>query len=225
MIYQQKDMNIETFSNVELLARTAAKRIKEACKTAIKARGTFHLALAGGTTPKRCYELLASMHLPWSKLHIYFGDERCLPAGHAERNDTMAKQVWLDHVAIPNTQIHAMPAELGPNEGAARYTHILEKAPQLDLILLGLGEDGHTASLFPHNPALDDKHLAVPVFDAPKPPSKRVSMGVHYINTAREKWFLVAGKNKHDAMAKMIDAAPLPATQITNAQWLVESSP
>jgi len=217
-------MQIETFRDAVILAQMTVDRVQLACEKAIQERGYFHLVLAGGTTPKRCYQLLVNAKLAWDKLHIYFGDERCLPVGDAERNDTMAKHVWLDHVSIPAAQIHTIPAELGPNEGAARYSCLLNQAPQLDLILLGLGEDGHTASLFPHNPALDDEHLAVPVFDAPKPPPERISMGKGYINGAREKWFLVSGSGKREAMAQIIDGLPLPAAQITGARWLVEDA-
>ncbi|MBL4711867.1 MAG: 6-phosphogluconolactonase [Gammaproteobacteria bacterium] len=216
--------NLELFADAEILARTVVEGIKEACALAIKARGVFHLALAGGTTPKRCYALLANENLPWDKLHIYFGDERCLAVDDAERNDFMAKTVWLNQVSIPGHQVHSMPAELGPDKGAQQYTTLLAQAPQLDLVLLGLGEDGHTASLFPNNPALQDKRTAVPVFDSPKPPSERISMGKHYINAAREKWFIVSGSGKRDAMAQMINGAPLPATLITDARWLVEEA-
>lgn len=216
--------HIELFSDSELLARSVTERIQSACESAIEARGAFHLALAGGTTPKRCYELLATLNLSWDRLHIYFGDERCLSVGDAERNDTMVRSVWLDRVSIPEAQIYSIPAELGPNEGAVRYSMLLNQAPRLDLVLLGLGEDGHTASLFPNNPALDDERSAVPVFDAPKPPSERISMGREYINRAREKWFIVSGSGKRDAMVRMIDGDSLPATQISNAIWMVEEA-
>lgn len=215
---------LETFLDAELLARTVTERIKLACESAIEARSAFHIALAGGTTPKRCYELLAHENLPWDKLHIYFGDERCLAVGDAERNDTMAKNAWLDKVSIPDNQIHSMPAELGSNEGATQYTILLNQAPQLDLVLLGLGEDGHTASLFPNNPALQDERHAVPVFDAPKPPPERISMGLAYINSAREKWFLVSGSDKRDAMAEILNQDQLPAAMITAAHWFVEEA-
>ena len=216
--------HFETFSDAELLARTVVERIKIACESAIETRGMFHFVLAGGTTPKRCYELLATSNLSWDKFHVYFGDERCLPVGDAERNDTMAKNVWLDRVSIPDTQIHSIPAQLGPNEGAIRYSKVLDQAPQPDLVLLGLGEDGHTASLFPHNEALDNERCAVPVFDAPKPPSQRISMSKGYINSAREKWFLVSGSGKRGAMTQIINGEPLPAAQIVGACWLVEEA-
>jgi len=216
--------SLELFPDSELLARNVTGRIRRACESAVESRGEFHIALAGGRTPKRCYELLATMNLSWERLHIYFGDERCLPVGDEERNDTMAKHVWLDRVSIPESQIYPIPAELGPNQGAVDYSRLLDRAPRLDLILLGLGEDGHTASLFPNSPALDDECSAVPVFNAPKAPAERVSMGRGYINRAREKWFLVSGSGKCDAMGRIMDGDPLPAAQITAAHWLVEAA-
>jgi 6-phosphogluconolactonase len=217
-------LSLELFSDPELLARNVAGRIRRACESAVESRGEFHIALAGGRTPERCYELLAAMNLSWDKLHIYFGDERCLPVGNEERNDTMAKHVWLGRVSIPESQIYSIAAELGPNQGAAHYSGLLDRAPQLDLILLGLGEDGHTASLFPNNPALDDGRSAVAVFNAPKAPAERISMGREYINRAREKWFIVSGSGKCDAMDRIMNGDPLPAAQITTARWLVEEA-
>ena len=219
-----KKSKIELFSDAEVLAKTVTQRIKIACKTAVEKRGAFHLVLAGGTTPKRCYELLADENLPWDKLHIYFGDERCLAIGDDERNDTMAKNAWLDKVSIPDSQIHSMPAEEGPNAGAKIYSVLLAKAPQLDLVLLGLGEDGHTASLFPDNPACQDTRYAVPVFDAPKPPPERLSMGQAYINKARDQWFIVTGSGKCDAIEKIMSGEPLPAALFKRARWLVEKA-
>jgi len=219
-----KQSNLELFSDADVLAKTVTQRIRSACESAIEARGAFHLVLAGGTTPKHCYELLAKEDLPWHKLHIYFGDERCLTVGDVERNDTMAKEAWLDKVSIPANQIHSMPAELGPDAGAKRYNTLLAKAPQLDLVLLGLGEDGHTASLFPNNPALQDARNAVPVFDAPKPPPERISMGKSYINKARNQWFIVTGSGKCDAMTQIMSGQPLPATLFEQAHWLVEKA-
>ena len=216
--------DLEIFADAEVLAKTVTRRIKLACELAVEARGAFHLVLAGGTTPKRCYELLAEEDLAWDKLHIYFGDERCLSIGDLERNDTMAKNAWLDKVSIPDSQIHSIPAEEGPDAGAERYSVVLENAPSLDLVLLGLGEDGHTASLFPGNTACQDTRYAVPVFNAPKPPPERISMGQTYINQARSQWFIVTGSGKHDAIEQIMHGEPLPATMFKRAQWLVEEA-
>ena len=111
-------MSEQLFDNAEVLARYAARRVAELCSDAVAINGVCHLVLAGGSTPKRCYELLRDMELPWESLHIWFGDERCLPVGHGERNDTMADAALLNHVPVPSEQIHCMPAELGPESAA-----------------------------------------------------------------------------------------------------------
>ena len=117
------------------------------------ARGRFTIVLAGGNTPRGAYELLRAAPADWSDWQVYFGDERCTAADDAERNSRMAELAWLDHVAIPAGRIHEMPAELGPVEAAARYEEALVGVGRFDLVLLGIGEDGHTGSLFPgHEP-------------------------------------------------------------------------
>ncbi|TAN79899.1 MAG: 6-phosphogluconolactonase, partial [Gallionella sp.] len=182
------------------LSTAVALRIAELAALAIAARGVFRIALAGGETPRRCYEKLRGLAIGWPHVQIYFGDERCLPGGDPQRNDTMARDALLAHVAIPQANIHAIPAELGAREAAARYAAVLDKTIPLDLVLLGMGEDGHTASLFPDNPATASFVAAVPVFNAPKPPAERVSLGMNTLNAARQKIFLVAGAGKREAL-------------------------
>jgi len=216
-------MHICVFPDAEALAAAGAEYIDRICGTAVAGHGAFHLVLAGGNTPGRCYELLTAMDLPWRKLHIYFGDERCLPAGDAGRNDWMARVAWLDHVAIPEDQIHSIPAELGPDEGAALYSRILAGIPGLDLVLLGVGEDGHTASLFPGNPALADERLAVPVFLAPKSPPERVSMSLAALNSAGRRMVMAAGAGKRDALRRISDGESLPAARLRDCLWYVDA--
>jgi len=208
--------------NAEAVAQQAANTVIQAASAAIAERGVFHWVLAGGTTPKRCYELLIDAEIDWSRVHVWFGDERCLPAGDAERNDHMAELTLLDHVAVPDLQIHHIAAELGPELAAEAYHTLLTEAPVMDLVLLGMGEDGHTASLFPHNPALSDSRLAVPVYDAPKPPSERVSMGYAVLNAARRSLVLVAGTGKRDAFALIKAGEKLPVTDVADAEYLID---
>ncbi|WP_035383861.1 6-phosphogluconolactonase [Ferriphaselus sp. R-1] len=215
-----------TFATATQLEQAAVQHVLTAAEAAIHARGAFHLVLAGGTTPRRVYEALRSAHADWAHWHVWFGDERCLPPEHAERNSRMAGLAWLDHVAIPAGQVHAIPAELGPAEAAGRYAQALADVGEFDLVLLGLGEDGHTASLFPgHNwgtlPAAPD---AMPVSDAPKPPPQRVSLSAQRLGRARAVTFLVTGTGKRDAVAAWRAGQAIPATSITPAQgveiWL-----
>jgi 6-phosphogluconolactonase len=213
---------IEAFANPEALSDAAAERIAALAARAQAERGVFRLALSGGRTPRRCYEHLCHGVLDWSRIEVYFSDERCLPRGDSGRNDTLAHETLLQYVPIPSTQIHAIPAEQGPIEAAAAYVRVLESAQPLDLVLLGMGEDGHTASLFPDDPALSSKALAVPVFGAPKPPASRVSLGLDVLNAARHKLFLVTGVEKHDALRRMQEGARFPAARVVGAEWYVD---
>lgn len=205
--------------DLDELSATVAQRIAELAAQAIAARGSFHVALAGGETPRRCYQKLRDLAIDWPHVNLYFGDERCLPAGDASRNDSMVRETLLDHVTIPPANIHMIPAELGACEAAASYALLLCKVAPLDLILLGIGEDGHTASLFPGNPAIDSAAAVVPVFDAPKPHAERVSLGMNTLNAARQKIFLVAGAGKLAALEQILLGDSLPAARVVAAEW------
>lgn len=204
------------FSSVSSLELAAAEAIFNSAQQAIGQRGAFHLVLAGGATPRRVYELLRSKMTDWSKWHIYFGDERCLPADHVERNSRMAAQAWLDHVDIPTGQIHIIPAEQGAERAASAYAKILGKVELFDLVLLGLGEDGHTASLFPHHEwgAAADAPATLAVHDAPKPPPERVSLSAQRLSRTRQLVFLVAGAGKRQAVADWRKRGNIPAASI-----------
>ncbi len=215
-------MREQVFANSGSLALGAAERVARLCCDAVDARGVCHLVLAGGGTPKRCYQLLREMNLPWQALHIWFGDERCLPPGSPERNDCMADAALLSHVPVPADQIHRIPAELGPESAAEIYTALLADMPVMDVVLLGMGEDGHTASLFPGNPALQDMRPAIPVYKSPKPPSERVSMGYTILNAARHRLILVAGRGKSDALSCIRMGERLPVAAVAESEWLMD---
>jgi len=182
----------------------------------IKQRGAFHIVLAGGSTPKMIYQTLPHIKTDWSAWHVYYGDERCLAVGAAERNDTMVQQSWLNHVNIPPTQIHAIPAELGAVEGAKAYAQVIGQIDTFDLVLLGLGEDGHTASLFPSQ-AWGDEEDAPPVLavmNAPKPPPNRISLSAQRLSQARQVWFVVTGEGKRWAIDTWRSEDNIPALSI-----------
>ncbi len=206
------------------LAAAVAQRIADVAHQSVVARGVCRIALAGGETPRRCYELLRHMPVGWVRVHIYFGDERCLPVGDEQRNDTMAQHALLLHVAIPAANVHSIPAEFGAEVAASRYALELHQALPLDLVLLGMGEDGHTASLFPGNPALRSRDSVTAVFDAPKPPPERVTLSMATLNAARRKIFLVAGAGKRIALQRIAQGEPLPAGQVTEAEWYMDQS-
>lgn len=210
---------IVVHDNPDELSAVVAQRVAELAAQAIAARGVFHVALAGGGTPRRCYEKLRDLTVDWTHVQVYFGDERCLPDGDAQRNDRMAFDTLLKHVAIPPDNIHAIPAELGAREAAARYAAVLADIKRLDLALLGMGEDGHTASLFPDNPAAASAAPVVPVFGAPKPPAERVSLGMSTLNAARCKILLVTGAGKREVLAQIASGKLLPAARVAAAEW------
>ncbi len=217
-------MRTQVFAGANELGRAAAELTAQAAAGAIAVRGAFHLVLAGGNTPRHCYKMLRDMGVDWPHVHIWFGDERCLPVGDAERNDRMADEALLAHVAIPISQIHRMAAELGPEEGARLYAEELAIAPVMDMLHLGMGEDGHTASLFPGHATLSDARLALPVFNSPKPPPERVSMGLSVLNAARQKVILAAGAGKREPLARIGKGERLPVAMIEDALWLLDKA-
>jgi len=197
------------------LEQAALQAILDAARQAIAQRGAFYIVLAGGTSPRRVYELLRHASADWSAWHVYIGDERCLPPDHAERNSRMATEAWLDHVSIPPTQIHFIPAEKGP-AAAQAYSQKLAGIELFDLVLLGLGEDGHTASLFPgHDPGMAlGAPDAIAVHDSPKPPPQRVSLSARRLSAARQVMFLVTGAGKKQAVHDWRSGVGIPAAVI-----------
>jgi 6-phosphogluconolactonase len=203
-----------TFDTQNDINQAALNRILAAAKQAISIHGSFLIVLAGGSTPKAIYQLLSQQQADWANWHIYHNDDRCLPVDHAERNSKMAREAWLNHVAIPQSQIHDIPAELGNVEGAKAYTQTLLGVRTFDLVLLGLGEDGHTASLFPGK-AVDNSADAVPVFNSPKPPADRITISQNRLNNASEVMFLVTGAGKQEAVDNWRNGVAIPATLVT----------
>lgn len=202
-----------SFNSQDEINQATVKRILQAANDAIKQRGSFLMVLAGGSTPKSVYQLLAKEQADWENWHIYHNDDRCLPVDHPERNSKMAREAWLNYVAIPPSQIHDIPAELGNIEGAKAYAKTLAGVRAFDMVILGLGEDGHTASLFPDH-AVDNSADAVPVFDSPKPPAHRVTISQSRLNDTHGVIFLVTGAGKQDAVNRWLAGESIPATLI-----------
>jgi 6-phosphogluconolactonase len=209
-----KQIKWHSFESQVSLDQAAMERVVAIAESSIKTRGQFHLVLAGGSTPKNVYTLLKNIKTDWHKWHIYFGDERCLDSGHQDRNSTMAFEAWLNHIDIPVQNIHAIPAELGPVEGAYLYNQTLSQVGDFDLVLLGLGEDAHTASLFPGH-SWDNNLDALAVFDAPKPPSLRISMSPARLSRSTSVLFLVSGKEKQTAINQWKAGDLIPASTVT----------
>ncbi|MCL6555225.1 MAG: 6-phosphogluconolactonase [Burkholderiales bacterium] len=201
------------------VAAEAMRRVEEAARRAIGERGAFHIVLAGGTTPRLLYSLLPQLATDWSRWHVWFGDERVAAANDPERNSVMAQTVWLDRVPIPAAQVHLIPTERGLAAAVEAYRQALAGVGDFDLVLLGLGEDGHTASLFPGHdwgvgPTAPD---VLAIENAPKPPPQRVSLSAARLSRARSVLFLVTGAGKREAVARWRGGGMLPAAAITPA--------
>jgi 6-phosphogluconolactonase len=205
------------FNDADTVAVQAAQRILQAASEAIDERGQFRIVLAGGRTPEAAYRLLVGADTDWSRWQIYFGDERCLPEHDAERNSLMAARALLDSVAIPTANIHPIPAELGAEVAAGEYEPVVRAALPFDLVLLGMGEDGHTASLFPgqQHPAGLLTHA---VHNAPKPPSDRVSLSAGALGEARAVLVLVTGAGKRAAIQGWRSGEKLPIAEIGDSK-------
>ena len=188
----------------------------------LETREHCHVALPGGSTPATCLSRLAEQPLPWDRVHWYLGDERCLPRGAAERNDRMIEQHLWHAITAPKNNIHPIPAELGAERAAEIYAGLIDAIDRLDIVLLGMGEDGHTASLFPDNPALNDPGSVVPVHHAPKPPADRVSLGITTLKAATERVVLTTGPGKRDATDQVKAGVPLPINRIGPLLWFVD---
>jgi 6-phosphogluconolactonase len=225
---------IQVYPDAAGLARAAAERFVTLAAEAIAERGRFLVALAGGSTPRLTYKLLASgdftARIDWPRVHVFWGDERCVPPDHPESNYRMARETLLDGIAIPPQNVHRIRGELPPERAAEAYQGELERflGPdgRFDLILLGMGTDGHTASLFPGTPALEDRgSLAVAAY-IERLPAWRVTLTLRVINASRHVVFLVMGAAKASALRRVQTGEPLPAGLVQPADghliWLVD---
>jgi len=209
-------------ASLEAASIAAADFIATQVSAAIEARGICHMIVPGGNTPARCFTVLAEMSLPWDKLHCYPGDERCYEVGHAERNDVMIETNLLSRIS--GIHFHPMPAELGAEQGALLYRSTLELIDQFDIAFLGMGEDGHTASLFPDNEALQARSTVVAVHQSPKPPADRISMSMVTLQRARTRMVLAAGVSKAEIIAKIRTGEPLPVNRVGDIHWFVDEA-
>jgi len=209
------------------LAARAALRIAAELTRAIAARGQATFALAGGTTPKATYESLAGLPLDWSHIDIFFGDERCVPADHADSNYRMAKAALFDRVAVPSARIHRMQGELADRDAAAQ-AYEAELPERLDLVVLGIGEDAHTASLFPGSPALRELARRVLPVLGPKPPPERLSVTPPVLQSARLCIVLASGAGKAEpvrrAFQEPLDIVATPIQLARDGVWFLDAA-
>ncbi len=204
---------VKIFPDFPALSNEAAKLFVKLSTASIKKKKSFSVALAGGSTPRKLYQLLAlpeyKEQIPWSGVHLFWGDERCVPPSHPDSNYRMVQEILLTKVQIPSENIHRMPGEIDPEKGARIYDQELreffagEGAPHFDLVILGLGKDGHTASLFPSNPSLKEEDRFVVPVDSPEAKHKRLTLTYPVINQAKTILFLVAGEEKAEILSQV----------------------
>ena len=233
---------VEVHPNLEQLAKAAADSFIEAADRAIGLYDQFNVALAGGSTPRGPYRQLAkpdlAARIDWGKAHVFWADERCVPPEHPESNYRMAHEAFLGEVPIPQTNIHRMQGELDPLRAAEAYETTLRahfgavEWPPFDLVLLGMGEDGHTASLFPENRALDESERWVVAEFVESLQTWRITLTLPAINAARQVTFLVAGHSKAGRLREVLGsgavATSLPAGLVRPTSgrlvWLVDQA-
>lgn len=204
------------FETASQVADEVLKQIIEGAEKAMAEKGSFKLVLAGGSTPEKIYQQLVNVKTDWSKWMIYYGDERCLAADDKDRNSIMASNALLSKVAIPAKNIFTMPTELGAVEAAKKYRQMIADVDQFDLVLLGMGEDGHTASLFPEQ-THNLEETVHEVYHSPKPPSDRISLSAKTLANTRQLFFIVTGESKQDPVKAWKDGADLPVAGISPA--------
>jgi 6-phosphogluconolactonase len=231
---------IKILKDAAALAEEGTRRFVKIATEAVAERGRFIAALSGGSTPRAMNALLSApqfkSQVPWANTYLFFGDERFVPPEHPDSNYLMAKESLLKNVAIPENNVFRVQTEgCSPEEAARAYASSLITAtgssqPCLDLILLGMGPDGHTASLFPNSPVLDSQDLVSAVYNSPKPPPVRVTFTYSLINNAREVVFLIAGPDKAPVVRKALEDnvsyKQVPACGIKpkngTLQWLID---
>jgi 6-phosphogluconolactonase len=238
---------VRRYPNLEVLSDAAAEFICSLAGERVSQSGLFTIALSGGKTPKSLYENLArpssSTRMPWSHIHLFWGDERCLPLDHPEGNFSMAFHALISRVPIPPQNVHRIPAEIEPPEGAAEaYEGVLREffgsprkpgpIPAFDLIVLGVGKDGHTASLFPGGKALEESKRWVTAVRTPhgSPPVARITLTLPLISRGRCILFLASGAGKREVLRSILDdpdsaAQRYPAARVNpdgKVVWLVD---
>lgn len=200
----------QVYIDKEELARAAVRRWVELANESIRARNSFHVALAGGSTPKPLYELLRKEDLDWDRIHLYWGDERDVPADHPDSNYRMVRETLIDHIPIPETNVHPIHVQADIETTVAEYRQVLDNIhrgasgqPCFDLIMLGVGDDGHIASLFPESSALTVTESPVVSVYVEKLNSWRVTLTYPVLNMARYLMLLVSGEAKAPVVARV----------------------
>jgi 6-phosphogluconolactonase len=228
---------VERFRDRDAMMQAAAERIVVLAREAIAARGRFLFVLSGGTTPQALYQLLASpsyaAQIDWPQVHVFWGDERCVPPDHAESNYKMAREALLDHVPVPPANVHRIRGEDEPTVAAANYEDELRHClgdDAFDLVLLGMGSDGHTASLFPGTAAAREASRWVVATTGPQGKGQRITLTPVVLDASAEVTFLVTGADKAQRLKQVLEhkpADPVPAQSIRPRgvlRWMIDEA-
>lgn len=223
-------MTAIVLADMAAVAAEQARRFADAARAAIAARGAFTVALTGGGAAKDVYPALRTVDVDWPKVHVFWGDERCVPPDHDDSNFKLARDAFLAHVPA---QVHRMRGEDDPDAAARAYDDELRAVcgadRALDVVHLGIGPDGHVCSLFPGHPLLEDPRIVAWLDDSPKPPPRRITLGMPALAAAREVWFLVGGRSKERPVREALSdpASPLPCARVHRAArastWLLDA--
>jgi len=234
-------MTLKIFDNLDELSQKAAELFAATAEEAVACHGRFSALVSGGETPRHTYELLGQepfrQRIPWNRVHLFWGDERCVPATDSRSNALMVRQALLDQIPLPEQQTHPISCDPTPQAGASAYetllrSHFTDGTACFDLVMLGLGDDGHTASLFPGSGALDERCRWVIAAQKPEEDIMRVTLTAPALNQARLTLFLVAGSGKASVLHKVLEGphtpGMLPAQLIKpvngNLLWYIEKS-
>lgn len=225
--------DVRVFADVNELSLRAAEASVRTINQSVQTNGRSSLVLAGGRTPRTLYHMLSSQfrdQIPWTKVHVFWGDERYLPPDDPKSNYRMARETLLDHVSCPAGNVHPMPTHLPDPDVAARdyektlRTYFSEGWPRFDLVLLGLGDEGHTASLFPGSPALEETKRWVVAVKAPAEPPLRLTLTLPALTRAANVYFLVTGSNKAQALHHIVNESPDPKNYPASGVRLAEGA-
>lgn len=207
------------YDDFDSVSKAAADFMADKINACLAQKDICYVALPGGNSPVKCLGYLAEKKIPWHKVHWYLGDERCYPSAHEDRNDVMLDKAFWS--LLGKTNIHRIPSELGAEQAAEVYRDEISSFDHFDIVFLGMGEDGHTASLFPDNAALDDSRSVVPVYHSPKPPEHRVSISIGTLKKAQCRIVLLSGRSKAPVIKRIKENEPLPINRIGKINWFV----
>ncbi|MBX3379944.1 MAG: 6-phosphogluconolactonase [Phycisphaeraceae bacterium] len=229
---------VHSYTDLPAAAHACAVRVAHLLREMIGVRGKAHLGLSGGNTPKPMYALLAGLpDIDWSVVHFWWGDERCVPRTDKNSNERMARESLLSHIPFVEENVHTLPTTLAPAECAAAYEAEMRRTcevdpktsmPVIDILLLGIGDDGHTLSLFPRSPTLAEAARAVASTQAPptSPVKDRVTLTFPAARSARYRVFLAAGADKKPVVAGCLAQPPAdqPSARVGDAEWFLDAA-